>query len=73
MTKGKIKTLKIVSKDGKDSENGKVEFQNWYIATLTIDSPFPEYDSNRTWDKWGGNPFGADGKLYSVVSDEIEF
>ena len=51
MSKGKIKTLKIVSEDGKDSENGKVEFQNWYIATPTIGSPFPEYESNRTWDK----------------------
>ena len=73
MAKGKIKTLKIVSSDGKDSENGKVEFQNWYIATPTIGSPFPEYESNRTWDKWGENTFGADGKQYSVVSDEIEF
>ena len=73
MTKGKIKTLKIVSSDGKDSENGKVEFQNWYIETPTIGSPFPEYESNRTWDKWGENTFGADGKQYSVVSDEIEF
>ena len=45
MAKGKIKTLKIVSSDG------KVEFQNWYIATPTIGSPFPEYESNRTWDK----------------------
>lgn len=70
MAKGKIKKLKIVSKDG------KVEFQNWYIATPTIGSPFPEYDSNSIWDKldkWGENPFGADDKLYSVVSDEIEF
>lgn len=66
MAKGKIKTLKIVSSDG------KVEFQNWYIATPTIGSPFPEDDSNRTWDKWE-NPFGMDSKLYSVVSDEIEF
>ena len=45
MAKGKIKTLKIVSKDD------KVEFQNWYIETPTIGSPFPEYDSNQTWDK----------------------
>ena len=67
MAKGKIKTLKIVSKDG------KVEFQNWYIATATIGSPFPEYGSNQTWDKWGRNPFGMDGKLYSVVLDETEF
>ena len=67
MAKGKIKTLKIVSKDG------KVEFQNWYIETPTIGSPFPESESNQTWmGKWE-NPFGADGKLYSVVSDEIEF
>ena len=76
MAKGKIETLKIVSKDGKDgkdSENGKVEFQNWYIATPTIGSPFPEYESNRTWDTWGEDTYGADGKLYSVVSDEIEF
>ena len=73
MAKGKIKTLKIVSKDGKDSENGSVEFQNWYIETPTIGSPFPEYESNRTWNKWGEDTFGADGKLYSVVSDEIEF
>ena len=73
MTKDKIKTLKIVSKDGKDSENGRVEFQNWYIATPTISSPFPEYESNRTWDKWSEDTFGMDGKLYSVVSDEIEF
>lgn len=73
MAKGKIETLKIVSKDDKDSENDKVEFQNWYIVTPTIGSPFPEYSSNRTWDKWGGNSFGMDGKLYSVVSDEIEF
>ena len=67
MAKGKIKKLKIVSSDG------KVEFQNWYIATPTIGSPFPEYESNRTW--WGKweNPFGMDGKLYSVVSDEIGF
>ena len=67
MAKGKIKTLKIVSKDG------RVEFQNWYIETPTIGSPFPEYESNRTW--WGKweNPFGMDGKLYSVVSDEIGF
>ena len=67
MAKGKIKTLKIVSKDG------RVEFQNWYIETPTIGSPFPEDDSNRTW--WGKweNPFGMDGKLYSVVSDEIGF
>ena len=67
MAKGKIKTLKIVSKDG------RVEFQNWYIETPTIGSPFPEYESNRTW--WGKweNPFGMDGRLYSVVSDEIEF
>lgn len=67
MAKGKIETLKIVSQDG------KVEFQNWYIETPTIGSPFPEYSSNRTWDKWGENPFGMDGKLYSVVSDETEF
>ena len=67
MARGKIKTLKIVSADG------KVEFHNWYIATPTIGSPFPEYSSNRTWDKWGENTFGADGKQYSVVSDEIEF
>ena len=67
MSKGEIKTLKIVSKDG------RVEFQNWYIETPTIGSPFPEYESNRTW--WGKweNPFGMDGKLYSVVSDEIGF
>ena len=67
MSKGKIKTLKIVSKDG------RVEFQNWYIETPTIGSPFPEYESNRTW--WGKweNPFGMDGELYSVVPDEIEF
>lgn len=67
MAKGKIETLKIVSKDG------RVEFQNWYIVTPTIGSPFPEYESDRTW--WGKweNPFGMDGKLYSVVSDEIEF
>ena len=67
MDKGNIKTLKIVSKDG------RVEFQNWYIETPTIGSPFPEYESNRTW--WGKweNPFGMDGKLYSVVSDEIGF
>lgn len=67
MAKGKIETLKIVSKDG------KVEFQNWYIATPTIGSPFPEYDSNRTWDKWGEDTFGMDGKQYSVVSHETEF
>lgn len=67
MTKGRIETLKIVSKDG------KVEFQNWYIESPTIGSPFPEYGSSRTWDKWDGNPFGMDGKLYSVVSDETEF
>lgn len=67
MAKGKIKKLKIVSKDG------KVEFQNWYIATPTIGSPFPEYDRGRTWDKWGEDDFGMGGKLYSVVSDEIEF
>ena len=67
MAKGKIKTLKIVSSDG------RVEFQNWYIATPTIGSPFPEYGSNRTWDKWGEDTFGTDGKQYSVVSDEIEF
>ena len=67
MGRGKIKKLKIVSKDG------KVEFQNWYIESPTIGSPFPKYDSNRTWDKWGGNPFCMDGKLYSEVSDEIEF
>ena len=67
MAKGEIKTLKIVSRDG------KVEFQNWYIETPTIGSPFPEYESNQTWDKWGGNPFGMDGKLYSVVPDETEF
>ena len=67
MAKGKIKTLKIVSQDG------KVEFQNWYIETPTIDSPFPEYESNRTWDKWGEDTFGMDGKLYSVVPDETEF
>lgn len=73
MTKGKIKTLKIVSKDGKDSENDKVEFQNWYIATPTIGSPFPEYDSNRTWDKWGEDTFSMGGELYSVVSHETEF
>ena len=67
MSKGKIKTLKIVSQDG------RVEFQNWYVETPTIGSPFPEYESNRTWlGKWE-NPFGADGKLYSVVSDETEF
>lgn len=66
MSRGKIKTLKIV-----DIESGKVEFQNWYVETPTIGSPFPEYDSNRTWDKWE-NPFGMDGKLYSVVSDETE-
>ena len=67
MGRGKIKKLKIVSKDD------KVEFQNWYIESPTIGSPFPEYNSNLTWDKWGGNPFGADGKLYSEVSDEIKF
>ena len=67
MAKGKIKTLKIVSQDG------KVEFQNWYVEIPTIGSPFPEYDSNQTQDKWGGNSFGMDGKLYSVVSDETEF
>ena len=67
MAKGKIKTLKIVSRDG------KVEFQNWYTETPTIGSLFPEYESNRTWDKWGEDTFGMDGKLYSVVSDEIEF
>lgn len=67
MAKGKIETLKIVSKEG------KVEFQHWYIESPTIGSPFPEDDSNRTWDKWGENDFGADGKLYSVVSPEIEF
>ena len=67
MVKGKIETLKIVSKDG------RVEFQNWYIATPTIGSPFPKYSSNRTWDKWGEDTFGMDGKLYSVVSDEVEF
>ena len=67
MAKGKIKTLKIVSQDG------KAEFQNWYVETPTIGSPFPEYDSNQTWDKWGDNPFGMYGKLYSVVSDETEF
>ena len=67
MGRGKIKKLKIVSKDG------KVEFQNWYTESPTIGSPFPEDNSNRTWDKWGENSFGVDGKLYSVVSDEIEF
>ena len=67
MAKGKLKTLKIASQDG------KVEFQNWYVETTTIGSPFPEYDSNQTWDKWGENPFGMDGKLYSVVPDETEF
>ena len=67
MAKGKIKTLKIVSQDG------KVEFQKWYIETPTIGSPFPEYDSNRTWDKWGEDTFGMDGKLYSVVPGETEF
>ena len=67
MARGKIKTLKIVSQDG------KVEFQNWYTETPTIGSPFPEYESNRTWDKWGGDTFGMDGKLYSVVPDETEF
>ena len=67
MAKGKIKTLKIVSKDG------RVELQNWYVETPTIGSPFPEYESNRTWDKWGENDFGTDGKSYSVVDHEIEF
>lgn len=67
MVKGKIETLKIVSKDG------KVEFQNWYIESPTIGSPFPEDNSNRTWDKWGEDTFGMDGKLYSVVSHETEF
>ena len=67
MGRGKIKKLKIVSKDG------KVEFQNWYTESPTIGSPFPEDNSNRTWDKWGENSFGVDGNLYSVVSDEIEF
>ena len=67
MGRGKIKKLKIVSKDG------KVEFQHWYTESPTIGSPFPEDNSNRTWDKWGENPFGADGKLYSVVSDETGF
>ena len=67
MAKGKIKTLKIVSRDG------KVEFQNWYGETPTIGSPFPEYDSNQTWDKWGEDTFGMGGEQLSVVSDETEF
>ena len=67
MAKGKIKTLKIVSRDG------KVEFQNWYVETPTIGSPFPEYDSNQTWDKWGEDTFGMGGEQLSVVSDETEF
>ena len=67
MAKGKIKTLKIVSQDG------KVEFQNWYVETPTIGSPFPEYDSNQTWDKWGEDTFGMGGEQLSVVSDETEF
>lgn len=64
MSRGGIKKLKIVSKDG------KVEFQNWYIESPTIGSPFPEHD--RTWDKWGEDSFGMDGKLYSIVPNEIE-
>ena len=67
MAKGKIKKLKIVSKDG------RVEFQNWYIATPTIGSPFPEYESNQTWDKWGEDTISMYGELYSIVPDEIEF
>ena len=67
MAKGKIKTLKIVSQDG------KAEFQNWYVETPTIGSPFPEYDSNQTWDKWGEDTFGMGGEQLSVVSDETEF
>ena len=67
MSKGEIKTVKTVSKDG------KVELSKVYIGPSTIGSPFPEYESNQTWDKWGENPFGADGKLYSVVPDETEF
>ena len=67
MAKGKIKTLKIVSQDG------KVEFQNWYIESPTIGSPFPEYESNQTWDKWGEDTFGMGGEQLSVVSDETEF
>ena len=66
MAKGKIKTLKIVSQDG------KVEFQNWYIETPTIGSPFPEYESNQTWDKWGEDTISMYGELYSIVPDEIE-
>ena len=68
MSKGEIKTVKTVSKDG------KVELSKVYIGPSTIDLLIPRCEhSNRTWDKWGENSISIYGKLYSVVSDEIEF